>query len=106
MLFEYHQLSIIDLHEMHSKTLFLVNLLPLLIGVVALPLEERQEPTRTYWIHPGCRALGDDEAFVQSIKESIWTASRIADSLHAFDGQLSDPGKAAAFFVLQTSSSY
>jgi hypothetical protein len=91
---------------MHPRTLFLFqNFLFLIHQCIALPLEERDEQTKTYWIDPACRAIGEG-GFVNGLKEAIWTAGRVAASLNAFDGQLSGPGKAAIRFILRILSLY
>lgn len=64
----------------------------LICQCIALPVEERDE-SKTYWVDPSCEAIGQG-GFIRGITETIWTAGRIAESLYAFDGQLSDPGKA------------
>lgn len=95
---------------MYLKISLLLGALPLLIHqcvAVTLPLQERDHITaqleerqdgKTYWIHPSClvEQLGSGQ-LRQAIKEAIWTAGRISESLHAFDGQLSDPGKTPIF---------
>lgn len=67
---------------------------------ITLPLQERQDG-KTYWLHPSCDSDGlDNGRFRESIREAIWAAGRISENLQAFDGQLSDPGKAVLLLVL------
>jgi hypothetical protein len=104
---------------MYLKTSPILGLLPLLLHQcvavtvplqqrdgITLPLQERQDG-KTYWLHPTCNAgfLGNGR-FRESIKEAIWAAGRISENLQAFDGQLTDPGKAVLPMPLYISNLY